>query len=286
MLARRGLADTQPDLLDALQEIQLLYAGGKPAAALELTQRLLNNPRVTQQTEIPRFALDAYLGAALLRLARYPAAIAAFEAGFEGARVANQRHFMQKIRLWVLEALIQSGRIAEAEARLAATPDVADEIRKATQAGVTYLLAQARFAMAHGSPEQADALAQRALQTVRGRNQRTDQQSRGATLAAARTALALQDWARASALADAALEITRAEAIDPDSSAFVGEALIVKAQSERGAGSGKAAGLARQALVHLRENVGPEHPLVQVALELARDEPSFQRAYLPPGLKY
>jgi len=112
----------------------------------------------------------------------------------------------------------------------------------------------------------------RALQAVRARKRGTDQQLRGATIAATRTALACHEWARASTLADAVLEIVRAEAIDPRSSAFIGEALLLKAQSERGAGNNPAAvGLAREALMHLRENVGSDHPSTRAALKLAED---------------
>jgi serine/threonine-protein kinase len=270
-LKRRGLGDTQQDLLDALQEVQLLNIGGKPAAALDLSEGLLTNPRVVRQPEIPRFVLDYNHGIALLRLARYPTAVAALEAGFEGARGAEQRNVMLMSSLSLLDALAQSGRIAEAQGRLSATPGVTDEIGKASQAGVIYLLVQAKIALAQGSPQQADALAQQALQAVRARNRRSDTQLRGTTVAAARTALARRDWSRASALAGAALEIARAEAIDPRSSAFVGEALLVKAEAERGAGNAAAAGLAREALAHLRENLGPDHPQARLALELAED---------------
>jgi serine/threonine-protein kinase len=273
VLAHQGLGDTQKDLLDALQEIQLLNLGGKPAAALALTESLLNNPRVARQSEVPRFALDYHHGIALLRLARYPAAVTALEAGYEGARGAGQRNFMLNSSLWLLDALVQSGRIADAQARLAATPGVEDEIGKASQAGVIYLLVRARVALAQGAPQQADGLAQRALQGVQARKRRSDTQLRGATMMAARSALARQDWARASALADAALERARAEAIDPKSSAFIGEALLVKAESQRGAGNGAAVATASEALPHLQENLGPDHPLAVTARRLAQVAP-------------
>ena len=59
--------------------------------------------------------------------------------------------------------------------------------------------------------------------------------------------------------------------LDPQSSGFVGEALLLKAQSERGAGDATAVGLAREALAHLRENVGSDHPSARAALKLAED---------------
>ena len=90
---------------------------------------------------------------------------------------------------------------------------------------------------------------------------------------AARSALARQDLEHASALADAALERARAEAIDPKSSAFIGEALLVKAESQRGAGNGAAVATASEALAHLQENLGPDHPLAVTARRLAQDAP-------------
>jgi serine/threonine-protein kinase len=271
VLAQQGLADTQKDLIEASQEIQLLNLGGKPAAALALTEHMLANPRVARQSEVPRFALDYHHGVALTRLARFNEAVPVLQSAYDGARNAGQRNFMLTSSLLLLDALTQGGRIAEAQARLAATPGVEDDIGKASQAGVIYLIVRARIALAQGSPQQADELAQRALQAVQARKRRTDTQLRGATMMAARTALARADWSRAATLADAALEVARGEAIDARSSAFIGEALLVKAQAERGAGKGSAPGTARDAVAHLRDNLAADHPLVKAALELAGD---------------
>jgi eukaryotic-like serine/threonine-protein kinase len=265
---QQGLRDTQRDLVEALQEIQLLNLGGKPAAALDLISGLLANPRVAKVPEVPRFVLDQHHGVALLRLARYSSAVAAFEAAHEGARLAGHHNFMLLSSVSMLDALAQSGRMDEAQQRLA-TPAAQHEIDKASPAGVVYLVVKARIALAQGAIPQADEWAQQALSSVRQRNQRTDAQLRGVTVMAARTALARRDWSTASDLARAAVEVARAEAIDPQSSAFVGEALLLKAEAERGAGQvARAAESASQALPHLQQNLSLDHPMTQAAHEL------------------
>jgi eukaryotic-like serine/threonine-protein kinase len=270
LLDHLGLRDTQKDLINALQEIQLLNFGGKPAAALDLIEDMRANPQVSKYSEVPRFVVDQHQGTALLRLARYPEAITAFEAAFAGASAAGHQSFMLVSRLSLLDALVQGGRFDAAQATLAATADVQGEIDKASQSGVIYLLAKARIAISQGAIGQADQLAQQALLAVRRRNRPSDTQLRGVTALAARLALARQDWSRAANLADAVFDVSRATAIDPQSSAFIGEALLLEAESQRGAGEAAgAADLARQALVHLQQNLGDAHPLTRAAIQLA-----------------
>jgi eukaryotic-like serine/threonine-protein kinase len=273
VLDHLGLGHTQKDLIDALQEIQLLNLGGKPVAALELIENLLASPQVSKYSEVPRFVIDQHQGTALLRLARYPAAIEAFEAAFAGASAAGHQSFILLSRLSLIDASAQGGRFDEAQARLTATADVQDEIDKASPPGVIYLLAKARIAFSQGAVGQADQLAQQALLAVRQRNRPNDTQLRGVAALAARLALARQDWSRAATLADAVLDVARATAIDRQSSAFIGEALLLKAESRKGAGEAAgAADLARQALVHLQQNLGATHPLTRAAVQLAGGE--------------
>jgi hypothetical protein len=82
--------------------------------------------------------------------------------------------------------------------------------------------------------------------------------------------MARQDEPRALRLAQAAVERARVEAIDADSSAAVGEALLVQAQLEAGRGRvAAAASLASEALPHLHDNLGDAHASTVMAKALA-----------------
>ena len=64
---------------------------------------------------------------------------------------------------------------------------------------------------------------------------------------------------------DAQVAVTRArlEAVDPNSSAWIGEALILRARCEAAMGNrAAAAASAREALPHLRQNLDPSNPLL------------------------
>ena len=79
------------------------------------------------------------------------------------------------------------------------------------------------------------------------------------------------DYAAAAADAQLALERAQREAIDPKSSAWVGEALVLRAQSESASGNTAAAtASAQQALPHLQQNLDPSHPLIVEASKLIR----------------
>jgi hypothetical protein len=74
------------------------------------------------------------------------------------------------------------------------------------------------------------------------------------------------------AAADAQMAVDRAtlEAIDPKSSAWVGEALLLRARSELALGDkAAAAASAREALAHVEQNLDPSHPLVAQAKTLS-----------------
>lgn len=81
--------------------------------------------------------------------------------------------------------------------------------------------------------------------------------------------LARRQYPEAAAQAQAAIERATSTAIDPASSAWIGEALLLRARAEAAQGSDKAAGTARQAFRQLMENLDSTHPLTLEAQALA-----------------
>jgi hypothetical protein len=70
--------------------------------------------------------------------------------------------------------------------------------------------------------------------------------------------------------AQAALELAKAGAIDPQSSAWIGEALLWRARAEAASGDRpEANATAREALPHLEKNMDPASAALAAARELA-----------------
>jgi hypothetical protein len=70
--------------------------------------------------------------------------------------------------------------------------------------------------------------------------------------------------------AQAAVDQARAHAIDPQSSAWIGEAVLWRARIEAARGDTRSArSSAREALTHLLANLDSQHPAIAVARTLA-----------------
>jgi hypothetical protein len=78
-----------------------------------------------------------------------------------------------------------------------------------------------------------------------------------------------QRYAEAEQHAQTALELARISAVDPKSSSWIGEALVLRARAEAAAGRNTAPATAQEALSHLVANLDPTHPLIVQAREIA-----------------
>ena len=258
-----GLQNTQADLIAGTQEVQLLSLGGKPLAALKSIDEIKADPHFASYVEIPKFAVDGQRGYVLLRLHRPADALPELQASIDGARAAGNQNFVEGMDLLAILALAESGRSAEARSRLNAVP----ETGRGGINVVFYLTATSAVALAEGALQQADESAVTVVKMVRDGNR---SQRRGAMSTAARAAMAVSDWQRASAYSHEAVVTARAEAIDANSSSSLGEALLLEAQAQSGHGrSASAAALAAEALPHLEQNLGPEDARTVRARELA-----------------
>jgi tetratricopeptide (TPR) repeat protein len=205
-----------------------------------------------------------------MKLGRPADAVAAFEDSVANARAAGNKLFADGSVIRIVDALTASRRVDTAQARLAALPGVDEEIGRGGVTGAKYLTAKASIAIARGDAKGADELADKALRTVLSGGESTNALLRDTLLLAARTAMATQDWPRALQHAQAAVERTRAEAIDADSSAAIGLALLVQAQVQAARGErSSATTLARAALPHLEVNLGSGHEATARARLLA-----------------
>ena len=277
-LKRLGLQGTQQDLTIAMQELDMLTVGGKPLAALALHETIRTDPHVAVDHQIPQFALDERAGKIMFRLHRWAEAQAAFDAAAAGAKESGNKLFEEVGRIRATRALIAAGKLDQAQARL----DALTDIDEAGRNGLQVLLARAALALARGAGAEAAELAGRAQQRLAAKG-RADPSQRDAFVLAARAALAGTDAGPALAHAGNALARARAEAIDPASSATVGEALLLEAQVRLRQGDRDgAAALAREALPHLQDNLGAAHPSVREAQDLGQGPP---RPAAPGGVR-
>jgi serine/threonine-protein kinase len=269
-LKQLGLQGTQQDLIVAMQEVDMLARGGKPLDAQRLLDEIRADPHVAVDHQVPQFALEQRQGVIAMVLGRPADAVVALEASISNAQAAGNKLFVDNGGIRIVEALTASRRVDAAQARLAALPGVDEELERGGVKAAKYLAAKAAIASARGDAKGADELADKALRTVSSGGEPTGPLLRDTLLLRARTAMATQDWARALNEAQAAVERSRAEAIDQDSSAAVGHALLVQAQVQAARGErSSAATLARAALPHLEVNLGPGHEATASARLLA-----------------
>jgi len=134
---------------------------------------------------------------------------------------------------------------------------------------VRLLLVSVRLDMARHRPEEALKSLDRAGALIALRQQRTNPDARELEALRSAALMAEQRYAEAEQHAQAALELARISAVDPKSSSWVGEALVLRARAEAAAGHKGAPATAQEALTHLVANLDSTHPLIAQAREIA-----------------
>ena len=131
--------------------------------------------------------------------------------------------------------------------------------------------------MAHGRLDEALGRMQQAAALVASRNQPMNRDGSEVALLTAQLQVARHANAQALRQAQSAVDLARAQAVDPRSSAWIGEALVWRARAEAALGQKSSATTAQEALPHLLRNLDISHPIIALARKLAAGE-------LPDGL--
>jgi tetratricopeptide (TPR) repeat protein len=127
----------------------------------------------------------------------------------------------------------------------------------------------ARLDLARHRSDEALKSLERAAALIASRRQPTNPDARELEVLRSASLMAKQLYADAAQHAQAALELARISAVDPKSSAWIGEALVLRARAEAAAGGKGASATAQEALPHLVANLDPTHPLIAQAREMA-----------------
>jgi serine/threonine protein kinase len=176
------------------------------------------------------------------------------------------------LRASAVIAALARADLATAEVRWAALLPDEEHRLAANEKGievVRLLLVSARLDMARNRPDEALKSLERAGELIASRRQRTNPDARELEALRSSALLAKQRYVEAAQHAQAALELAKISAVDPKSSAWIGEALVLRARAEAAAGRKTASATAREALTHLVTNLDPAHPLIAQAREIA-----------------
>jgi eukaryotic-like serine/threonine-protein kinase len=134
---------------------------------------------------------------------------------------------------------------------------------------VRLLLVSARLDIARDRPDEALKSLERAAALIASRRQRTNPDARELEALRSSALIAEKRYGEAEQHAQAALELAKISAVDPKSSSWIGEALLLRARAEAAAGRKTAPATAQEALSHLVANLDPTHPLIAQAREIA-----------------
>jgi hypothetical protein len=249
-----------------------LIAGGEPKKALELLDATIDGSRKNgANAELP-----FYLEASRLIARSAEGMPAPGERGLmRAADQAGKQGLTSTLVIYraaAIRAALDKGDVAAADADWA-TIGSQESIYLANPAlqrdAKRLLMAHARLNLA--KQDLADALDEVAKAAGLDSVSQQDSDPEWEQILVVRAQIELAQRAYAAADGDAQAAVTRArlEAVDPNSSAWIGEALILRGRCEAAMGKpAAAAASAREALPHLEQNLDPSDPLLAEAKTL------------------
>lgn len=268
-----GRADTNAWLTMLSNACLALRNGGQPLrAAAYLDAHTAAVRRERDYSDMP-YHLQGCWAVALLMSGRIAEAEPALLQAREHAEKGGVTYQAAAYQALAVTAALARGDLATAEQRWAQmAPDLEHRLAQHEKgsAVVRLLLLRAQLAASHGSAEDAQQSLETAQQLIAARGQPVNADAREVEALRSSTLIVLHRYPEAEQHARAALELARVSAVDPRSSAWMGEALVLEARAREAAGnSAAAATAAREALTHLVPNLDPAHPLIAQARALA-----------------
>jgi hypothetical protein len=275
LMSDNGRANTPAYFAMASVGCMALRAGGQPRRSLEFTESI----RTDAERAAPQIQLPYYFEAcrALSQIAS-GGGTASGDAettllrAAQDAEKAGMMFVLVGYRAPLVAAAIDRGDVATADARWAPLAGVEQRMLAGKERGVdivSLLLVHARLDMLHGYLDRASQRLDQAAELIASRKQPINRDAGNVALMQAQVLLARHSNEQALQHAQAAMEFARAEAVDPQSSAWIGEALVWRARAEAALGNASAAATAREALPHLLKNLDISHPIIAAARNLA-----------------
>ncbi len=267
-----GRADTSSWWAMVSNGCRAMVGGGQPRRAAAFVDQAVSDARRGNPTFEPPFPLA---------LCRAGAGVLSGESATADADLMRALHAADPGYLSMstfypsmpVIAALERADLDTADARwaaLAPREERALAARDRSAEAVRLLLLDARLQFAHGRNDSALRQLEIADRLIASRHQTVNPDGYDLAILRAQTSMRAGDYANAAKQAAGAADLARAVAIDATSSAWVGEALLHRAQAEKALGESAAAVAdAREALHHLEPNLLPNHALVIAARAIA-----------------
>ena len=249
-----------------------LLSGGQPHKVIEL----LTATETEVRSSIPDAELPFYLQATRLLADSAAGAAPAADWGLmKSAAIAEQQGAgagAVMYRLGAIGTALDRGDVAAADEYWSSV--AALETHTADAAGrrvaVKALITHAALDLARHDPNAASQHIGQATALVPGTRRADHPDWRRLLLVRVQVEYALAQYPAAAQDAAALVARARREAVDPRSSAWIGEALVWQSRVELAQGKRDAAQAdAKEAIAHLQQNLDPSHPLIATARRIA-----------------
>jgi eukaryotic-like serine/threonine-protein kinase len=274
-----GRANTPAYFAYASAGCMSLRSGGQPRRSLEFTDSIRDEAyRSAPAIKLPYYfeACRAWSQIAMGGHAPEGAETALLQAAQEAEKLGMMT-VVVGYRATAVMAAIDRGDLSSADARWEPLLPVEQRMLAANERGVDLvrlMVIHARLDMVHGRVDEALRRMNQAAALIASRKQPMNRDAREVALLTAQVLLARNANEQALRQAQAAVDFARAQAVDPHSSAWIGEALVWRASAEAALGRKLASATAREALPHLLGNLDPSHPMIALARKLAAPQSS------------
>ena len=268
-MGRNDTANWWPMLGNACRA---LIGGGDPRHAVQLVEQSVTEARRENPTFEPPYMVAGCQAAAQVLAGDARAADADLmramrAAGAAGALAASKFYPSLSVR-----SAIERGDLDAADSRWAELQPDEDHALATGERGseaVRVLLTHARLDLAHGRIGDASELLGTASRLIAARHQPINPDAFDTAALLAQAALRAGDSAGAERHATDAARFAEVASVDATSSALLGEALLLKARSERALGNqSQAVETARESLRHLESTLLPGNELIESARDL------------------
>ena len=266
-----GRGGTTARLIALQNEAVVRFNMGEIKASMDEIDDVRQRRRTIQGDSSEPLSMTVVYADRLVKLGR-------LQEGLDLALTARTRARDSGNKLWLNAALrtmcfayVELGRLPEAESTI---QDMATELGEGPAAGQHFRgvldLLRGQLALRRGDPSAALQSADAALSAIEsGPNKGRGLDERGSLNLAARAELALGQADAAEKFARRSLATAEATARGPDTSAYVGEALLLLAQAEIAQGrSSEAQPVLERAARCLTNGLGVDHPLTREALTM------------------
>lgn len=269
-----GRADTSAWWAMVSVGCRALLGGGQPQRAVAFVDQAVDDARRGSPAFEPPYPLA---------LCRAAARVLAGESAAADGDLLHAMHAADAGYLTMstfypsmtVTAALERADLGAADARWATLAPLEDRAMAAqdhSAEAVRLLLVDAHLDLAHGHNDKALRRLETAGRLIDSRHQTGNPDGYDLEILRAQVAMQIGDYANAMKHAASAADLARLGAIDGTSSAWIGEALLSRAQAEKALGQSTAAVAdARAALGQLEPNLLPSHALVIAARGIADD---------------